>query len=472
MIPALILVVDDEPAMRRVLEIGLRQLGHTVHVACNGREALKVLNEHAIDLVLTDLRMPVLDGIGLLQAMADERMTVPTLVMTAQGSVDSAVQAMKLGAQDYLQRPVDMDVLELAVRRTLARERLRADNSYLKEQVQPRTEAFVGNSPAMAQVFEQIGQVGPTRATVFITGETGSGKEVAARAVHRASDRADRLFVAVNCAALPAEMIEAELFGHQKGAFTGAVKDRVGRFELADGGTLFLDEITEMPLALQPKLLRALQEGCIERLGNSQTVPVDVRIIAACNRDPREAVRQGLLREDLYYRLNVFHLRMPALRERREDILLLTQHLATRQRQRIDLAPEVQQRLQAYSWPGNVRELDNVLQRALILAGPPLRGVVQIRPEHLPADLGKVTASAPDAQELSASNALPTSALALSDLASLELAEAIVALESNFIEEALRRSGDNKRRAAALLGISERALWYKLGRSRGGSALD
>jgi two-component system response regulator AtoC len=455
MIPASVLVVDDEPHMRRVLEIMLRQLGHRVHLAADGLQALAVLDGATVDIVLTDLRMPVLDGLGLLQAMAQRAIAIPTVVMTAHGTVETAVQAMKAGARDYLIRPFDVDVLELAIERVLAREKLQLEHDFLHGEVDRDGTDFIGNSPAMRTVFERIGQVGPTRAAVFITGETGTGKELAARAVHRASDRAAGLFVPINCAALPAEMIEAELFGHVKGAFTGAVKDRVGKFELASKGSIFLDEITEMPLPLQAKLLRVLQEGCVERLGSNRSVQLDVRVIAACNRDPRVALQAGQLREDLYYRLNVFGLELPPLRDRPEDIPELVQFFAARQRRRVSLSEDALVCLRAYGWPGNVRELDNVVQRALVLG----RGD-QIELQHLPADLQAGTLFAPAAPVDSAEREEP---------ADLQLDAAQERLERQLIAEALRRTGDNKRRAAALLGISERTLWYKLERRKAGA---
>jgi two-component system response regulator AtoC len=458
MTPISILVVDDEAHMRRVLEIMLGQLGHRVHAAADGQQALDLLSSAPIDLVLTDLRMPVLDGLGLLAAMAERGLAIPALVMTAHATVETAVRAMKSGAQDYLLRPFDIDVLELAITRVMQGRQLRLEHDFLRDEVERGRADFVGRSALMRAVFEQIGQVGPTRAAVFITGETGTGKELAARALHRASERSASLFVPINCAALPAEMIEAELFGHEKGAFTGAVKDRIGKFELASGGTIFLDEITEAPLALQAKLLRVLQEGCVERLGSNRSIALDLRVIAASNRDPREAVREGRLREDLYYRLNVFALALPPLRERPEDIPDLVRHCAARLKRRVEFSADAMAVLMAYAWPGNVRELDNVVQRALILgAGTRIEAV------HLPADLqgGKAAAST------SMSSSTPVALEAPAPPAeSLDLASAVEALERRWIHEALRRTGDNKRRAAALLGISERTLWYKLERSR------
>ncbi|HEX7638038.1 MAG TPA: sigma-54 dependent transcriptional regulator [Burkholderiaceae bacterium] len=446
------LVVDDEAHMRRVLEIMLAQLGHVVDTAPDGRQALEILQRERFDLVLTDLRMPGLDGLGLLEGMSGKGIGTPLIVMTAQGSVASAVQAMRLGACDYLVRPFDVDVLELAIERVLSNESLRVANRFLRDQVARPAADFFGESPAMRSVFEQIRKVGPTRATVLITGETGTGKELAARAVHDASDRSASLFVPINCAAMPADMVEAELFGHDKGAFTGAVRDRVGKFELASGGTIFLDEITEMPIGLQAKLLRVLQEGRIERLGSNRRIDIDMRVVAACNVDPREAVRAGKLREDLFYRLNVFSLALPPLRERRSDIEGLARALARRQGQVLAIEPEALALLGSYSWPGNVRELDNVVQRALILAGG-----APIGPRHLPADLAP---SHPPAAHALSGNAPDA------DPASLDLARATEALEDRLIARALEASGDNKRKAAALLGVSERTLWYKLGRNK------
>jgi len=419
------------------------------------------LEEESFDLVLTDLRMPVLDGVGLLQEMERRGRSVPTIVMTAQGSIESAVQAMKLGARDYLLRPFDVEIVELAIRRVLASESLRQQNDFLREQAGRPGDSLYGDSPAMREIFQQIASVGPTRAAVFITGETGTGKELAARAVHQASDRARALFVPINCAALPAEMVEAELFGHEKGAFTGAMKDRVGKFELASGGTVFLDEITEMPIALQSKLLRVLQEGTVERLGSNRSIQLDVRVIAACNRDPREAVRDGRLREDLYYRLNVFGLALPPLRQRREDIPGLVQRLARRQGRQVALSPAAQTGLMAYAWPGNVRELDNVIQRALVLCPG---ATLEMR--HLPDDIrrGGLPAAAAAAATGDAAAGSADAEAAAEDAPWLPLPEAVEQLEQRLIAEALARTGDNKRRAAALLGISERTLWYKLGR--------
>ena len=454
MIPVTVLVVDDEAAMRRVLEIMLQQMGHRVLLASDGAQALDVLDRDRVDLVLTDLRMPELDGIGLLRGIAARSLPIPAIVMTAQGSIASAVEAMKLGAQDYLLRPFDVEVLELAMERVLSREEMRRENDYLRQQVAEPSSAFFGISAPMQRVFEQIRQVGPTRASVLITGETGTGKELAARAVHSASDRRSRLFVPINCAAMPAEMVEAELFGYERGSFTGAVKDRVGKFELASKGTIFLDEITEMPIALQSKLLRVLQDAKLERLGSNRTIDLDMRVIAASNCDPRDAIAQGKLREDLFYRLNVFSLALPALRDRIDDLPGLVEQFASKQGRRIELSPRAIQTMSGYRWPGNVRELENIVQRALILAHD---GVLDL--EHLPQDIV--------VSEVAASPAFESLASKLSELPDdLDLAVATEALERRLIAEALRQSGNNKRKAASLLGVSERTLWYKLERDK------
>ena len=441
-----ILAVDDEPSMRRLLEISLKQAGYQPVLANHGGEALDLLRQGGIDLVVSDLHMPGVGGIKLLEAMQQEGIETPVIIVTAHGEISTAVQAMKLGASDYILRPFDLETLEVAINRALSVTRLKMENRYLRDEAAGDSD-LVGQSQPMQALQKTIAQVAPEKVTVFVVGETGTGKELVARAVHKGSPRRDNLFVAVNCAAIPAEMMESELFGHERGAFTGAVKARVGKFELADGGTLFLDEITEMPIGLQAKLLRALQEGVIERLGGNRPISVDIRVVAATNRDPMQAVHEGRLREDLYYRLNVFRIELPPLRERDHDIDLLARHfLGVRNQQ---LSTEALAILRSYDWPGNVRELENVLQRAAIVSGEAL-----IEPHHLPADiLSRVPADTP-----------PDSPAADPDKLSMPLA--IEALEIRMIRAALERCKGNKSQAARLLEISERSLWYKLSRYR------
>lgn len=438
--------------MRRVLEIMLQKLGHRVVGASNGREALEIFGTHAVNLVIADLRMPEMDGIGLLSNLRAQQSDVPVIVITAHGTIETAVAAMKHGANDYILRPFDIEVLELAVRRALMGIEVARQNAFLKDEIERGWDTFVGTSVSMRTVYDLIRRVGPSKASVFVTGETGTGKELAARALHNASPRRDKLFVPINCAAIPADILESELFGFEKGAFTGAVKDRIGKFELADGGTLFLDELTEMPLALQAKLLRVLQENTIERLGSNRTINLDIRVIAATNSDPHEAMKLGKLREDLYYRINVFGIVLPPLRERRDDLPELVEHFVLKHggssaQSHVDAS--LIHRLAEYPWPGNVRELENMVERALILAGN-----APLNPEHFLLH----TRHAPMSATTSADHA---------DVARVTpLNQAVDELESRMIDAALARAEGNKARAAALLDISERSLWYKLKKFR------
>ena len=445
-----VLVVDDEANMRRVLEIMLSRRGFRTLSASDGQDALEQLAETTVDLVVSDLRMPGINGIELLRRLRDAGNPVPLIMITAQGTIESAVEAMRLGACDYLLRPFDIETLDLAIQRVFAVREVLQQKNFLQTELDRNWEGLVGDSPALQRVRTQIAQVAPTRASVLLTGETGTGKEVVARAVHRVSPRREKLFVPINCAAIPAEMLESELFGHEKGAFTGALKQRIGKFELAEGGTIFLDEITEMPVALQSKLLRVLQEGEIQRLGGNDTIKLDVRVIAATNRAPRAAIQDGRLREDLYFRLNVFAIDLPALRERREDLPALLRHFmalhGTPGKPVATLSAAVLDHLQGYSWPGNVRELANMVERALILSGGQ-----PLQPGHFPLDsaTGTVSTAIPGTD----GGALPED---------LNLDQAVEALETRLITEALRRGGGNKTRAAQLLQISERSVWYKL----------
>jgi two-component system response regulator AtoC len=446
-----ILVVDDEEKMRRLLELALTGLGHAVVKAGDGEEALERCAESPFDLVLTDLRMPRLDGLGLLRALRERGDGVPVVVLTAHGSVESAVEAMKLGAVDYLIRPFEMATLELTVVRALAMQQAQRENLFLRDELQRDWGEFVGQSAAMQALYQLIRQVAPARSSVFVVGETGTGKELVARAVHHESGRGG-LFVPINCAAIPADLLESELFGHRKGAFTGADRDRMGRFEVSSGGTLFLDEITEMPLALQSKLLRVLQENSVERLGSHTPVDVDLRVVAATNRDPQLAVAAGQLRADLYYRLNVVQVAVPPLRERREDIPLLAGHFLERYSRELGrstprLTTAALERLGAYAWPGNIRELENMMERAVVLA----RGT-GIDAGDLPRE---VCAPGPEAAAPTSESGEPAS----DDLA---MQPQVDALERRLIQAALLRSGDNKSVAARLLEISERSLWYKI----------
>lgn len=435
-----ILAVDDEPNMRRLLEISLRQAGYQALSAANGREALEILKTEQVDLVLSDLHMPGMSGLELLKNIRSDNEAIPFIMVTAQGEISTAVEAMKLGAADYILRPFDLEVLEVAIAKALDVQRLQLENTYLKSSNQPDAEGLIGESAAMQALKKLILQVAPEKATALITGETGTGKELVAKAIHMASPRKNALFVAVNCAAIPAEMLESELFGYEKGAFTGAVKARTGKFELADKGTLFLDEITEMPIHLQAKLLRALQEGVIEKLGSNKQIRLDNRIIAATNQDAMRAVKEGKLREDLYYRLNVFQLNVPALRERTGDVRLLSHFFVAKRGVQISDGAMLQ--LQNYDWPGNVRELENVLERAAILSSGDM-----IELQHLPNDIAGISVAPVQQVTTESGFSIPAQT---------------AQLEKKLIIEALAKCNGNKAKAAKLLEISERSLWYKL----------
>jgi len=439
-----VLAVDDEPHMLRLLEISLRQAGYKPVLARDGKEALQVVINQTVDCVVSDLHMPNMNGLDLLKNIRIDNEALPFIMVTAQGEIKTAVEAMKSGASDYILRPFDLETLEIAIAKSLSVQRLTIENAYLKTSNNIVSNAIdsglIGQSTPMLALKQLINQVGPEKATVLIAGETGTGKELIAKAIHQVSPRKNGLFVAVNCAAIPSEILESELFGHEKGAFTGAVKERIGKFELADGGTLFLDEITEMPIHLQAKLLRALQEGVIEKLGSNKQISLDIRVLAATNQDPLNAVKAGKLREDLYYRLNVFQLNAPPLRERATDIALLANYFLAAHATKI--SDEAMQKLQTYQWPGNVRELENVLERATILAG---KQTILI--QHLPADI---------------SDSPVVNNLKIDSENQFSIPKVTEQIERKLIIDAIASCHGNKAKAAKLLEISERSLWNKL----------
>jgi len=443
-----ILVVDDDQAHRGMLRTMLRSWGYAVSEAADGDEALNLVRERAFDAVLTDVRMARMDGIHTLKSVLEYNPALPVVLMTAYSSVETAVEALRLGAYDYLVKPLDFEILRHTLRQAIEHSRLSVENRELRRQLSEAAArpGILGRSPAMLAMQETIATVAPTEATVLITGESGTGKELVARALHSGSARADKPMVTVNCAALAENLLESELFGHEKGSFTGADRRREGRFVQANGGTLFLDEIGEMPLPLQAKLLRALQEGEVQRVGSDAPLTVDVRVLAATNRDLREEVARRRFREDLYFRLNVISLEVPPLRDRGEDIPVLAAHFlerfAGRNRKSIrGFSPQAVDSLLRYAWPGNVRELENAVERAVILCNGDL-----ITRRELPAAITE--AASPE----------EASSAAVGALAGLPLDE----LERRAIGETLRCTGDNKSEAARQLGITRATLHNKL----------
>jgi DNA-binding NtrC family response regulator len=445
-----VLIVDDDESQRSAMARLLAGWGYETITACDGRDALEKLGDFAADAVVTDLNMPNLDGAGLLAELQKSASPPPAIVLTAFGSVERAVEIVReLGAFWYLEKPAHARVLRTILERAVAQSTLARHSQRLERQLSTRGElgGLVAQSDAMRRVFALLEQAAPTKATILIGGETGTGKEVAARAIHDLSPRRSGPFLAMNCAALPDTLIESELFGHEKGAFTGAAERRAGYFELANGGTLLLDEIGEMPIGTQAKLLRVLEERKIRRLGGAREIEVDVRIVAASNRDLREGVAKGTFREDLYFRLNVFEVNLPPLRDRREDIPLIARALLDGLNKRhecrvTDIDADVDALFASYAWAGNVRELRNVLERAAILAG---EGV--IRREHLPPGFAGLP------------NRLVESA---GDTVTLRPGVSVEEAERQLILMTLKHADGNRARAAELLGLSVKTLFNKL----------
>ncbi|MCX7111441.1 MAG: sigma-54 dependent transcriptional regulator [Proteobacteria bacterium] len=461
MTPSRILIVDDEPKLQRILQMMLAKMGHIPLLASNGQQALDTVHKDSVDLIISDLQMPVMNGLELLKRLREHNNEIPCIIITAYGTVETAVEAMKYGALDYITRPLNVNSVTLAINRALAMQHIKQENAYLREVAEKGWGDFIGHGPAMRQVYEMIQQVAHSKTNVLIIGETGTGKELVARAVHQASPRRNALFVPVNCAAIPGDLLESEMFGYAKGAFTGAVRDKPGKFEMAQGGTLFLDEITEMNPRLQAKLLRVLQENMYERLGSNVPIDLDVRIITATNRDPMEAIRQEKLREDLYYRINVFAIALPPLRERPEDIPLLAEHFVRKLAGKLGIsspmgiAADVIGHFQAYRWPGNVREMENVMERAMVLS----RGQL-ITARYLPREMTAPVTKPVQETRLGVWQDEPLEPEVFA------LDSAVEQLERRCIAKALELSGDNKAKASRLLEVSERTLWYKLKKYR------
>jgi len=442
---ATVLIIEDEAKMRRLLELNLAEDGLTTLSAGDAESGLRLLHENSVDLVLTDLKLPGMSGVEFLHAAREYNATLPVVVMTAFGSVETAVEAMKAGASDYVLKPFSLAEMRMVVRKELDVRNLREENRSLREALGQRYSHpnIVARSPKMQEVLSTVERVAPSNATVLLGGESGVGKDLIARAIHEKSRRARGPFVKINSTAIPENLLESELFGYERGAFTGAVASKPGKFELADKGTLFLDEIGDVPPATQVKLLRVLQEREFERLGGTKTVKVDVRLIAATNRDLREALEQGTFREDLYYRLNVVPIEIAPLRERKEDIpdlvqLFVARFAAESGREFSGVSPRAMQMLTAHYWPGNVRELQNVMERACALAKGPVLDADDI---HL-----EVRAAKPSS----------------GDIPFLPEGLTLEEYENDLVRQALHRAHGNKSQAARLLGLTRNALRYRL----------
>ncbi|MEO7112853.1 MAG: sigma-54 dependent transcriptional regulator [Polyangiaceae bacterium] len=455
-----VLIVDDEPNLRKILSAQLSRDGYDVLTAEDGEQGLQILREHHIDLVVTDLKMPKVDGMALMREALREDPELPIVMITAHGTVDTAVEALKLGAFDYLTKPFDKDEVRQIVAKALKARQLAGTEASPSPKTAETRFGIIGNSAGLNELYAVLERVADTPTTVLITGESGTGKELVARALHDHSSRNDKPFIKVNCAAIPKELLESELFGYERGAFTGAVSSKPGRFELANAGTLFLDEIGEIPVEMQVKLLRALQESEFERVGGIKTIRVDVRLVAATNRDLKKLIANGSFREDLFYRLNVVPIRLPALRERASDIPLLVEHFLLKFNERlkkhvVGADPEAIELLQAYGWPGNIRELENVVERAVLFCD-----AQNLRVEDLPVEVrggsagGSITPP-PTEAEMQA---------ALSGEGGLKehVKVAMNRLERELVGRALQQTGGNVTHAARLLKISRKGLQLKM----------
>jgi two-component system nitrogen regulation response regulator NtrX len=456
-----ILIIDDEPSIRDSLGGALQDEGYRVLQAPNARQGIEVMIKETPDLVLLDIWMPELDGMGALSEMKSKGLEIPVIIMSGHGNIETAVKATKLGAFDFMEKPVELDRLLVLIRNALSARDLIEENHALRKQLSGKR-PLIGESTAMKQIQELIRRVAPTNSSVLITGENGTGKEVAAQTLHALSHRFKKPFIEVNCAAIPEELIESELFGHERGAFTGAVQLRRGRFDLADQGTLFLDEIGDMSMKTQAKILRILQEQKFERVGGHDTHSVDVRVIAATNKDLKQEIAKGHFREDLYFRLNVIRIHIPALRDRKEDIQILSEHFlrefsATHQKPKRSLSKEGVQLMERHTWPGNIRELRNLIERLVILQSPEEENT-PIGPDELRAHLGD--GSFVEALTTDASSAESHGIVALS--AGRPLKDAKADFEREYIIQSLRENSWNVSKTAQALGIERSYLHRRM----------
>ncbi len=442
-----ILIIDDEEAQRNILKGYLEKKGYRIFSASSGTEGIELIQKNMIDIVLSDYKMPDKTGLEVLETVKEINPEISFVILTAYGTIENAVKAMRLGAFDYIAKPVDLDELDLLLERIIENKNLKSEILLLKNQLKEKfkIDSFISHSPKMEEVLSIAARAADSKATVLITGESGTGKEVLAKSIHYASSRKDKPFVAVNIPALPETLLESELFGHEKGAFTGADKSKKGRFEIAEGGTIFLDEIGDIPLNLQVKLLRVLQEHQIERVGSVENINIDVRIIAATHQNLEQKIKEGTFREDLYYRLNIVSLHIPPLRERKEDILPLIEHFVDKysienNKQNLSLSKEAIDLLIKYNYPGNVRELENIIERAVVLC----RGDLIII-----NDLPNVIKGFKAEQSIEKNE-------------ESSLIEQVEALEKKLIFDALSKTNGNQSQAGRMLGLTERNLRYKM----------
>src|SRR5947209_18105518 len=446
---ARVLVVDDDASTREVFAELLQRWGYDVEQTGDGHDALKITAERHPDVIISDLVMPKLDGLALVRALREEHPDTPVLIITGKGTIDAAVEAVREGVFDFVEKPLDPARLKVILQRALEKKETLHEMQVLRRRLGQVDSGvgLVGSSPPMRRAMELVEKVAPSKASVVITGQSGTGKEMVARAIHQLSPRRDKPFIAINCSAIPATLIESERFGHERGAFTGAAERRLGAWELADGGTLFLDEVGEIPVELQAKFLRVIEEERLRRLGGKSEIMVDVRVISATNRDLKEEIKAVRFREDLYFRLNVFHINLAPLKERRDDIPVLVQHFIDkfsreRGKKLQGISPQALKVISDYGWPGNIRELRNTLERAVILCGTGL-----IEPEHLPSELA---AGGGESAYLKLPYGLP-----------------LREIEKEYILATLSRLQNNKARTAQALGISEKTLYNKLYRYSG-----
>lgn len=447
-----ILVIDDEESICQILAVILSKESYLVDTVTTAAQAIEMISEKDFDLVLCDIRMPDMDGIELLKMLKEEHSSLMVIMMTAFGTLENAVEAMREGAYDYLSKPIKAKEIILHVQKALERKKLDAENKYLRKQVEEKFSFgnIIGKSPQIVKIFESITKIAPYTSSVLITGESGTGKELIAKAIHFNSSRKTKPFVAVNCGAIPADLLESELFGHKKGAFTGATSSKRGLFEEANGGTLFLDEVADIPENSQVKLLRALQEEEIRPVGSNQTIKIDVRIISATEQNLKEKIRENTFRESLFYRLNVVHLKIPPLRERIQDVPLLTHHFLEKwgRKNRVSplkIEPQALEILMAYSWPGNVRELENIIERTALMADGKII-TADIMPQSIRMEHNDIQIAIPE------------------DVFDLKKVNREISsrVEKELIKRALEKTNANRTKAAILLKISHRTLMYKL----------